>query len=192
MLANPIILAACVGSVLSNLVFNGLIVTFVPIYANGLGIGQAAIGSLFAIRALASTLARLPAGVLGTIFPGSLVMLAALIGSTLVAFALPQSATTTLLMLLLMVEGVAYGLYLTSGQTIVAGQADPSSRGAALGMYMAAASVGDSVAPFFLGVIADRLGLITVFYVVGGLALLGVAVMARILRRQGAVIRAGQ
>ncbi|MCL4300299.1 MAG: MFS transporter [Anaerolineae bacterium] len=181
MLANPVILAACVGTILSNLVFNGLIVTFVPIYANGLGLGQALIGSLFATRALASTFARLPAGALGTIFPGYLVMLAALIGSAIVAFALPQSGNTSVLMLLLMVEGVAYGLYLTSGQTTVAEHADPSSRGAALGVYMAAASVGDSVAPFFLGIVADRLGLTTVFYVVGGLAVLGVIVMARIL-----------
>jgi MFS family permease len=181
MLANPVILAACVGTILSNLVFNGLIVTFVPIYANGLGIGQALIGSLFATRALASTFARLPAGALGTIFPGHRVMFAALIGSTIVAFALPQSGNATILMLLLMVEGVAYGLYLTSGQTTVAEHADPASRGAALGMYMAAASVGDSVAPFFLGIVADRLGIIIVFYVVGGLAVLGVIVMARIL-----------
>lgn len=189
MLANPVILAACVGTILSNLVFNGLIVTFVPIYANGLGIGQALIGSLFATRALASTFARLPAGALGTIFPGYRVMLAALIGSAIVAFALPQSGNATVLMLLLMVEGVAYGLYLTSGQTTVAEHADPSSRGAALGMYMAAASVGDSVAPFFLGIVADRLGIITVFYVVSGLAVVGVIVMARILMGRRVEIR---
>ncbi|GIK42850.1 MAG: multidrug resistance protein [Chloroflexota bacterium] len=189
MLANPLILAACVGTILSNLVFNGLIVTFVPIYANGLGMGQALIGSLFATRALASTFARLPAGALGTIFPGYRVMLAALIGSAIVAFALPQSGNATVLMLLLMVEGVAYGLYLTSGQTTVAEHADPSSRGAALGMYMAAASVGDSVAPFFLGIVADRLGIITVFYVVGGLAVVGVIVMARILMGRRVEIR---
>ena len=158
MMANPIILAVCVGTILSNLVFGGLVVTFFPIYANGLGIGQAMIGSLFATRALASTVARLPAGVLGTIFPGYFVMLAALIISTIVAFSLPQFASPTILMFLLIGEGVAYGLFLTSGQTTIAEHADESSRGAALGIYMAAASVGDSVAPLFLGMVADRLG----------------------------------
>jgi MFS family permease len=184
MMTNPIILAACVGSILSNLVFGGLVVTFFPIYANGLGLGQAAIGTLFATRALASTGARLPAGVLGTIFPGYLVMLTALIISTLVAFLLPQFADPTLLMFLLIGEGVAYGLFLTSGQTTIAKHADASNRGAALGVYMAAASVGDSVAPLFLGVVADRLGIHSVFYVVGSLAVLGVIAMTRILTRR--------
>ncbi len=184
MMANPIILAVCVGTILSNLVFGGLVVTFFPIYANGLGLGQAMIGSLFATRALASTVARLPAGVLGTIFPGYFIMLAALIISTIVAFSLPQFASPTILMFLLIGEGVAYGLFLTSGQTTIAEHADESSRGAALGIYMAAASVGDSLAPLFLGVVADRLGIYSVFYIVGSLAVLGVVAMARILMRR--------
>ncbi|MBI1880089.1 MAG: MFS transporter [Chloroflexi bacterium] len=184
MLADPLILVVCVGTILSNLVFGGLIVTFFLLYANGLGIGRVVIGSLFATRALASTLARLPAGALGTIFPGYFVMLAALIISTLVAFSLPQFTNPTMLMLLLIGEGIAYGLYLTSGQTTIAGHADESSRGAALGMYMAAASVGDSVAPLFLGMVADRLGINSVFYVVGGLAAMGVVSMVFILMRR--------
>lgn len=183
-LGHPIILAVCVGTILSNLVFGGLIVTFFPIYANGFGMDQATIGSLFATRALASTLARLPAGVLGTIFPSHLLMLAALILSTVVAFSLPQSANPAPLMALLMVEGIAYGLYLTAGQTAMAQHADESSRGAALGIYMAAASIGDSVAPLFLGMVADRLGITAVFYIVGSLALLGVVSMAWILMRR--------
>jgi MFS family permease len=187
MAANPIILAVCVGTILSNLIFGGLIVTFFPIYAFGLGLNQATIGSLFATRSLASTLARLPAGVLGTIFPGYFVMLVALVMSTIVAFSLPQLANPTLLMLFLIGEGVGYGLYLTSGQTTIAGYANESSRGAALGVYMAAASIGDSVAPLFLGMLADQLGIKSVFYMVGGLALLGVVLMSRILmRRRGA------
>ncbi|HXV43972.1 MAG TPA: MFS transporter, partial [Anaerolineae bacterium] len=119
-----------------------------------------------------------------TILPGYLVMLAALIVSTLVAFSLPQFADPTLLMFLLIGEGVAYGLFLTSGQTTIAEHADASNRGAALGVYMAAASVGDSVAPLFLGVVADRLGIHSVFYVVGVLAVLGVVAMTYILMRR--------
>src|SRR5690606_18456345 len=44
LMANPIILAACVGSILSNLVFGGLILTFFPLHAYGLGFTQATIG----------------------------------------------------------------------------------------------------------------------------------------------------
>lgn len=183
LMSNSFILAACFGTLLLNLIFGGLVITFFPIYANGLGIGQAAIGSMFATRALASTLARLPAGVLGTIFPMHWVMVTALTLATGVAFVLPQLADPTLLTIFLTVEGVAFGLFLTSAQTTIAGHADESSRGAALGLYMAAASVGDSVAPILLGWVATLLGVRSVFFVVGGLVGLGTVVMAAIIAR---------
>jgi MFS family permease len=183
LLANPVILATCLGTVLSNLVFGGLVITFFPIYAYGVGITQAAIGSMFATRALASTLARLPAGILGTILPGRLVMLTALIISTIVAFLLSQFTSPTVLIVLLGGEGIAYGLYLTSGQATIAKYAAEGSRGVALGTYMASASVGDSIAPLFLGMVADALGIQSVFYIIGSLALFGLIFMARILTR---------
>lgn len=183
LMSNSFILAACFGTLLLNLIFGGLIITFFPIYADGLGIGQAAIGSMFATRALASTLARLPAGVLGTIFPMHWVMVTALVLATLVAFSLPQLIDPTILTILLTVEGVAFGLFLTSAQTTIASHADESSRGAALGLYMAAASVGDSVAPIFLGWVAQMLGVRSVFFVVGSLVGLGTFVMATIIAR---------
>jgi MFS family permease len=193
LLANPMIIAACLGTILANLIFGGLIVTFFPLYAQGFGLGQAAISSLFGLRTLASTLARLPAGILGARLPVHWVMLGALSLATGVALVLPQFAHPIGWMLLLSCEGVAFGLFLTAGQTAIAAQSDESNRGAVVGIYMAAAAVGDSFAPLFLGLIADRLGIISVFYVVGSLAVLGVISMAWILmRQQVALSKAGQ
>jgi len=183
LLANPIIRAACLGSILSNLVFGGLVLTFFPIYAHGLGLTQAAIGSMIATRTLASTLARLPAGILVPIFPGRRLMLAALLVSTGAAFWLSQFTAPAALLLLLIAEGIAYGLFLTSGQVAIAEHAPPGGRGAALGSYMASASLGDSLAPLLLGLAADLLGIRSVFYIGAGLALLGVASIAHILAR---------
>jgi MFS family permease len=183
LMSNAYILAACFGTLLMNLIFGGLVITFFPLYAHGLGIGQATIGSMFATRALASTAARLPAGVIGTIFPVHYLMLTALVISTGVAFSLPQLIDPTLLVFFLAAEGIGFGLFLTSAQTTIAAHADQSSRGAALGLYMAAASVGDSVSPFLLGLLADNLGIRSVFYVVGGLVGLGLLVMTAILAR---------
>jgi MFS family permease len=183
LLANPFILAACFGTLLMNLIFGGLLVTFFPLYANGLGVGQAALGSMFATRALASTLARLPAGALGTVVPMHYVLLTALVISNIIAFSLPQIVDPSLLVVLLAIEGVAFGLFLTSAQTTIATHADESSRGAASGMYMAAAAVGESTAPFILGFVADHFGLPTVFYVVATLVTLGILYLATILKR---------
>lgn len=192
MLANPMIVAACLGTIIANLIFGGLIITFFPLYAQGLGLSQAGVSSLFALRTLASTLARLPAGILGTQLPVHWLMFGALLLATLVALVLPQFAHPTGWMLLLSCEGVAFGLFLTAGQTTVAAQANESNRGAVVGVYMAAASVGDSFAPLFLGLIADRLGIVSVFYVVGGLALLGVMAMGWLLMTQTEMSRVSQ
>ncbi|MCK6630687.1 MAG: MFS transporter, partial [Anaerolineae bacterium] len=164
---------------------------FFPLYAQGLGLSQAGVSSLFALRTLASTLARLPAGILGTRLPVHWLMFNALLLATLVALVLPQFAHPTGWMLLLSCEGIAFGLFLTAGQTTVAAQANESNRGAVVGVYMAAASVGDSFAPLFLGLIADRLGIVSVFYVVGGLALLGGMAMGWLLLRQSTFVRVG-
>lgn len=191
MLNNPMIVAACLGTIIANLIFGGLIVTFFPLYARGFGLTQAGVSSLFALRTLASTLARLPAGILGTWLPVQWLMFGALLLATLVALVLPQFTHLTGWMVLLSCEGVAFGLFLTAGQITVASQANESNRGAVVGVYMAAASVGDSLAPFFLGLIADWLGIVTVFYVVGGLALLGVLTMGRLLLRQRTLVKVG-
>ncbi len=110
-------------------------------------------------------------------------MVTALVISTTVAFLLAQFTSPTVLIFLLGAEGIAYGLYLTSGQSTIAKYAAESSRGAALGTYMASASVGDSIAPLFLGMVADAFGIQSVFYIIGSLALCGLIVMARLLTR---------
>ncbi len=191
MLNNPMIVAACLGTIIANLIFGGLIVTFFPLYTQEFGLTQAGVSALFALRTLASTLARLPAGILGSRLPVQWLMFGALLLATLVALVLPQFTHLTGWIVLLSCEGVAFGLFLTAGQITIASQANESNQGAVVGVYMAATSAGDSFAPLFLGLIAEWLGIVTVFYVAGGLALLGVITMGRLLLRQRALVRAG-
>jgi MFS family permease len=185
LMTNSIILVACIGSLLSNLVFGGLILTFFPIYAAGLGMTLAVIGSMLATRTLASTLARVPGGMLGNKVPGHYVMLGTLTIAAVVAVALVQVTSSSLLTLLLIAEGVAYGLFLATAQASVATQG-AARRGVALGAFMAAASVGDSFIPLFLGPVADLLGIKSVFYLVGGITVFGIGLIIRVLtqRRQ--------
>lgn len=180
MISNPIILAVCVGGLLIHLMFGGVIVAFFPIYAHGLGISQAIIGSMFAIRALASTLARLPGGILAMRFPGPWILLAAILLSMGIAFSLPQAQHSLILACLLIGEGVAYGVYFTIAQATIASYAGESSRGAMLGMYGTITGVGDSLLPFFLGIAADAFGLNSVFYITGSLFILSLILMGRV------------
>lgn len=183
LMADRIILAACIGNVLSNLAFGGLILIFFPVYAAGLGLTQATIGTMFATRSLASTVARLPGGMLSTVVPSHFIMVGALSIAAIVAITLAQVTTPWLLTLLLVGEGLSYGLFLTTMQATVSTQAG-TNRGAGLGAVMAAASVGDSFIPLGLGPLADLLGVESVFYIVGTMVIGGILTIVYILVRQ--------
>jgi MFS family permease len=184
LLVDPLILAVCVGALAVYLAFGGMVVAFFPIYAHGLGVSRAAIGTMFAVRALASTAARLPGSALATRFSNRWILPLAMLLSTTVAFILPQGRQPLVLALGLIGEGVAYGVFMTISQDTIAGRATESSRGAALGMYGTATSLGGNVLPFFLGLAADAFGIRSIFYIVGSFLALGTGVMAWVSARE--------
>jgi MFS family permease len=161
------------GNMLMSLAFAGGVTTFFPIYANELLISQAAIGTMFAIRALISTLGRLPNGIISRLFGNQSVMLSALLLDTLVMFSIGHTRNPTLLTVLLAVEGLAYGAYLVSGQTYVADHTSVDNRGAAVGVYSLASSIGGTVAPLVLGLVAAAYGVRLVFTVTGVIMAIG-------------------
>ncbi|HET7034477.1 MAG TPA: MFS transporter [Thermomicrobiaceae bacterium] len=166
------------GSLLMSVTFNGAVVTFFPIYGDTLHLTAAAIGSLFAIRALVSTLGRLPNSLVSRRIGSTTVMLGALVLDMAVMFALAHSAGRTVLTVLLAGEGLAFGAYLVSGQTYVAEHTRIEARGAAVGVYSSASSLGGTLAPLALGLVAARLGIAAVFSVTGWTLLVGAALFA--------------
>ncbi len=72
---------------------------------------------------------------------------------------------------ILILEGVAYGAYLSVGQAFVAEHSTDANRGTATGTYSAAGSLGSTVSPFVLGAIAGQMGLAAVFGVMAVVAL---------------------
>ncbi|MGA7669775.1 MAG: MFS transporter [Nitrolancea sp.] len=177
-LRNRRLMLVTFGNMLMSLTFAGGISTFFPIYANELLISQAAIGIMFAVRALVSTLGRLPNGIISRALGSQSVMLSALLLDTGVMLSIAHTSNITLLTVLLAVEGLAFGAYLVSGQTFVADNTEIQNRGAAIGVYSTASSVGSSAAPFVLGLIANAYGVRLVFTVTG--AILGVGLIISI------------
>ena len=161
------------GNMLMSLAFAGGVTTFFPIYADELLISQATIGSMFAIRALVSTLGRLPNGMISRHFGNQSVMLGALLLDTIVMFSIGRTGNPTLLTLLLAIEGLAFGAYLVSGQTYVADHTSFENRGAAVGVYSTASSLGSTIAPLVLGFIASAYDVRLVFSVTGAVLALG-------------------
>jgi MFS family permease len=179
-LRNPNILAASVANLANNAWYSGLIASFFALYANSIGIGQAAIGTMFALRAIMSTAARLPTGLLTTRFDSRKLMIAALTLAMVAIVAITASTSASILTLLLMAEGVAYGMFLTSGQAFVTEHADDASRGTAVGIYSTAGGIGSTGGPFALGLIAEAWGLVAVFWAIGVMVFLGILTVAGI------------
>jgi MFS family permease len=79
---------------------------------------------------------------------------------------------------LLILEGIGFGVFLVSGQTAVAAAAAQHNRGAAVGLFWMAGSLGDLFGPIALGVIAQEMGLVAVFQTVAGAVIVGAALVA--------------
>ncbi len=166
-LRNRSLMLVTFGNMLMSLTFVGGITTFFPIYADQLFISQAAIGTMFAVRALVSTLGRLPNGIVSRLFGNQSVMLSALLLDTVVMLSIAHTRNTVMLTGLLALEGLAFGAYLVSGQTYVADNTEVENRGAAIGVYSTASSLGGTVAPLILGLVASAYSVRLVFTVTG-------------------------
>ncbi len=180
--SRPLLLAALAHLLLSP-IFNGAVINFVPVKAGMLGFTAVAIGSLFTVRALASTVTRLPIGAIST--PGRsywLMLLALALGGGAMLILASQSGYG-IYMVALAVEGVSFGMFLTAGQAFVTHNADTSMRGAALGAYNMAGGISAALSPIVLGLLAQAYGLDLALFATSILVLTGAAVLAIAYRR---------
>ena len=148
MVKEPDLLAASVANMIMGMVFGGAIVNFFPLYAASLAINEATIGYIFSIRSFISTLTRMPTGLLTIRFSSKYLMIIALAIAMLALFAISITISPGILAVCVAVEGAAFGLFLTSGQTFVAKQSTEVNRGKAIGIYGMAGSTGATVGPF--------------------------------------------
>ncbi len=170
----PAIVFASLGSLLVSIAFSGAITTFFPIYAkDDAFISQAAIGTMFAIRGLVSTVGRAPNGVLARHFGNMPLMLGSLAVLALVMFGFWTTTNQIALTVLLAIEGLTFGAFLVGNNAFIADNTEPENRGAATGMETTASGVGATVAPLVLGLVASYWGVAAVFPVTGSILGIG-------------------
>jgi MFS family permease len=186
----PQLLAASLGYLLIILMFDAAIVNFFPLYAETLLIGQAAIGTMFAIRALASTSVRLPTGVGSTRVPSRYLMTAALVLGMVMVWSICFLTSPLALTIVLAGEGICFGMFLTSGQTFVTEQVDEADRGAAMGVYSMTGSIASTAGPFLMGAVAALWGLRSVFWFTGALVFVGILAFLYLSSRPGPAAQA--
>ena len=159
----PVMLMACIANIAMTLSMTGAIFTYFPIYARTAGISTVTIGSVFAWRSIASASGRIPMGPLSTRLPARWTLVGVLLAEAAIDVAIAHTTSALALTALLILEGVSFGIFLVSGQSAVAAASGPHNRGAAVGMFWMAGSVGELFGPIVLGLIAQSLGLIAVF-----------------------------
>jgi MFS family permease len=167
MLRTPSLAAASIANLMINLSFGAAVVTFFPLYAAALHVPQAATNSMFSMRALASTISRIPAGAVVSRFSSWIVLIVALALLGAVLLSMGHERRIYALALLLVLEGIAYGIILTSAQALTADKSVAMARGGAIGLYSLAGSLGGGIGPVMLGVVAQLWGIRAVFNTAG-------------------------
>jgi MFS family permease len=176
LVGDPRILAAGVANFFNSMIFSTIMIFF-PLYGISVGLDESQVGMGLTVRGLASTVMRIPAGMV--IFRlGMLKMMALGLGaSALMIFAIPAFDALTLLSVILGLQGIAYGIYLTSANIYVTEVAPEGMEGASMGVFGTFANVSGIVSPIILGAVAEAWGLDTTFRVSFGLAFVGLMIL---------------
>jgi MFS family permease len=174
----PVMLMACIANIAMTLSMTGAIFTYFPVYARSVGIGTVTIGSVFAWRSIASASGRIPMGPLSVRIPAAWTLAGVLLVEAAIDVAIGRTTSAPGLTALLILEGIGFGIFLVSGQAAVAAASGPLNRGAAVGLFWMAGSVGELFGPVLLGLIAQSLGLIAVFQSVAVAVSVGAALIA--------------
>ncbi len=187
MMRDPHLMAASLCNLLISTTFGGAISNFFPIYAAQLHVSQPTINSMFSARAFGSTLARLPAGAISQRLPSRAIMLSALLVAMTAIFSMAQTDLVWLLGVLLVMEGVAFGMFLPPGQAFIAEHSTPATRGQVIGVYSTAGSLGGALSPLLLGLVADAWSTRAVFLVTAALVAAGLLATAYLFTRREVV-----
>lgn len=179
---DPRVLAAGFANYLNSLMFSALTLFF-PVYGASIGFDEAEVGIGFTTRGLASTAVRLPVGSLTKHVRVLYLMVFGLLMSAVTIFSVSQSTSLILVSLLLGIQGIAYGIYLTSGNVYVAESSGEENRGTAMAMYSMFGNVSRIINPMILGLIAETIGPRGALQFSTGMTLVGLILVVYMSRR---------
>lgn len=177
------IVSAGVANFFNSLVYSATMVYF-PLYGNSIGLDESGVGMGLTVRGLISTISRMPTGTAILKLGALKMMTMGLILSALTLFALPSFDSLIVICLILGIQGVAYGVYLTSGNIYVTVEAPYDQMGTAMGVYSTFSNISGVVSPLILGAASEAWGIRGAFWASSAFALCG-AVLSLLLSRRG-------
>ncbi len=183
LLKNPALLFTSSVSMITSICFQGVIMSFFPIHAVANGATSAGVSNMFSVRSVGSMLTRLPLGILSQRMsrPVLLMLCGLTLAVLVVAMAFAQSPEAFTILLVL--EGIMFGGFLTVGQSYATEAASVEDRAASIALYQTAGSLGATLSPLLLGIVADKAGIPIVFIGVGIFSIVVIVLSAFQLRR---------
>ena len=142
--------------------WSGMIPAF-PAYLAGLGAGVAAIGLALSMRGIGQLVSDLPGGVIMARFGLRRVMIVSYVVVVLAGVAFPFAASVVAITLLLLVSGLFASVLITGMMTLIRTTIDADLHGRASALAGGALRVGMLLGPPLGGLIADGLGMTSVF-----------------------------
>jgi MFS family permease len=153
----------------------GLVVPVLPVYADRLGAGPAALGVVVAAFGLGRLVIDIPAGAVAQRFDQRRLLVAAAAIVVLVTLLTALATSLEQLIFLRLLTGLSGGVVMTTGQALLSGT-DPARMGRTMAALQTCHGVGGALGPALGGLVVgidDRLP-----FVVGGAALIGLVLVA--------------
>ncbi len=173
---------ACLLATVCSCIGFGVFLTFLPLYAAGLGFTPAAVGIVFAAQALTNVVGRIPIGRLADrvdrrrlVAVGLLCLAAALPALGQARGLLPLVACAILL-------GVGMALTYTAIGALIIDLVPQLQRGLAMGMYNSCIYLGMMAGATLMGLAIKGIGYPLGFALAGGIALVGLGVFRHLQR----------
>lgn len=182
--ANPVVVG-CWGAVFCLTFAWGVLLAFLPLYAQDLGFSRRAIGGLFGLQAFCNMGMRAPVGYLsdrlGLRTPFIIVgMLAFAAG----AAAIPGLESAVMLAVAIGATGVGQGIGAVATGAALSEDVEPSVRGAAMGGYGMALYAGVAAGSLAVGPVIERAGFRAAFAVAAAVLVVGAVAFHRMTHRQ--------
>jgi MFS family permease len=117
-------------------------------------------------------------GPLSSRLPAAWTLALVLLVESGIDFFMARTGSPLALTLLLVLEGIGFGVFLVTSQAAVAAAGGAESRGAAVGIFWMAGAAGEVIGLVFLGAVAQAFGLIAVFAAVAATSLISCVAVA--------------
>jgi MFS family permease len=158
---------------------------FVPVYAAQIGASKADLGILTTLALASSAVASLAVvGLINWLGNSVTIFFASILTGFSIA-GVPFVQDVPLLQGLMVLNGLGRGLTMTAFMILSVQAVEPQNRATAMGVYQAAYAIGMVSGPMVSGVLADSVGLTSVFYVSAALCgLMAALAFLPVLRRK--------